>query len=298
MSTEQQVSQRNPSIHPGTTVGLVALRVSNLERSRLFYESLLGFQPLEQKASSVVLGGEDREPLLELIEVSGATPQPPRATGLYHVAILFPTRPDLGRALGRLIEAGWQVGQGDHLVSEALYLSDPDGNGLEIYRDRPRDTWRWVNGMVEVATGPVDIESLFEEGRRDAKSWSVLPAGVRVGHIHLKVGDIEQARQFYHSVLGFDITGHYPGVLFVSAGGYHHHIALNTWHSQGGKPTPASSAGLQRYMLAIPTREGLLEVKERLLAHQVPITEGEDSIEVKDPWNHQIHLVVPSTHAI
>jgi len=297
MSTEQQTSFAARSIHPGTTIGLVTLRVSDLERSRRFYEGILAFQPMEQTPGKVVLGGEDKQPLLELIELAGAARQPRRATGLYHVAIVFPTRADLGRELLRVARAGIQVGQGDHLVSEALYLSDPDGNGLEIYRDRPRSEWRWTNGMVEMATDPVDIHSLAEEGERDAAPWDVLPAGTRVGHIHLQIGDIAEAREFYHTILGFDVTADLSemGALFVSAGGYHHHIGLNTWHSRGAEPTPASAAGLQTYVIAIPTREGLQEIKERLLAHQVPFEEQEDLIRVSDPWSNQIFLRVATT---
>jgi len=297
MSTEQQASFAARSIHPGTTIGLVTLRVSDLERSRRFYEGILAFQPIEQTPGKVVLGGEDKQPLLELIELAGAARQPRRATGLYHVAIVFPTRADLGRELLRVARAGIQVGQGDHLVSEALYLSDPDGNGLEIYRDRPRSEWRWTNGMVEMATDPVDIRSLAEEGERDAAPWDVLPAGTRVGHIHLQIGDIAKAREFYHTILGFDVTADLSemGALFVSAGGYHHHIGLNTWHSRGANPTPASAAGLQTYVIAIPTHEGLQEIKERLLAHKVSFEEQADLIRVNDPWNNPILLRVATT---
>jgi catechol 2,3-dioxygenase len=298
MSTEQKPASVSTSIHPGTAIGLVTLRVSDLERSRRFYEGILAFQPIEVTPGKVVLGDQEKQPLLELLEVPGAAPQPRRATGLYHVAILFPTRADLGRELLRLVSANLQIGQGDHLVSEALYLSDPDGNGLELYRDRPRDTWRWSNGVVEMATNPVDIRGLAEEGARDAEPWEVIPAGTRVGHIHLQIGDIKEAEHFYHTILGFDVVCHYPGALFVSAGGYHHHIGLNTWHSRGAQPTPANSAGLQNYMVTIPTREGLLEVKERLVAHKVPFEELEDLIRVNDPWNNQILLKVQPARAL
>jgi catechol 2,3-dioxygenase len=297
MSTEQQAASASTSIHPGTAIGLVTLRVSNLERSRQFYEGILGFQPIEQTPGKVVLGDQEKQPLLELLEAPGVSPQPRRATGLYHVAILFPTRADLGRELLRLANAGLQIGQGDHLVSEALYISDPDGNGLEVYRDRPRSTWHWTNGLVEMATDPVDIRGLAEEGERDAEPWEVIPAGTRVGHIHLQVGDIKEAKQFYHTILGFDVTADLSeaGALFVSAGGYHHHIGLNTWHSRGAKPTPANSAGLQTYVITIPTREGLQEVKERLVAHEVPFEEQEGLIRVNDPWSNQIFLNVQPT---
>ncbi|MGZ3608490.1 MAG: VOC family protein [Ktedonobacteraceae bacterium] len=294
MSTEQQATPTTASIHPGTYIGLVTLRVADLERSRRFYEGILAFQPIEQEPGKVVLGGQDKQPLLELIEVPGAAPQPRRATGLYHIAILFPTRADLGRELLRVAKAGIQIGQGDHLVSEALYISDPDENGLELYRDRPRSEWHWTNGMVEMATDPVDIRGMVAEGERGAKPWEVIPAGTRVGHIHLQVGDIKEAREFYHTILGFDVTADLSqhGALFVSAGGYHHHIGLNTWHSRGAKPTPADAAGLQTYVIAIPSREGLQEVKERLLAHVIPFEEQEDLIRVNDPWSNQILLRV------
>ena len=298
MSTEPQASSAATSIHPGTSIGLVTLRVANLERSRRFYEGILAFQPVEQASGRVVLGGQDKRPLLELIEVPGAAPQPRRATGLYHVAILFPTRADLGRELLRVAKAGLEVVQGDHLVSEALYLSDPDDNGLELYRDRPRSEWQWTNGMVRMVSDPVDIRGLMEEGKRDAEPWEVIPAGTRVGHIHLQVGDIPEARRFYSTILGFDVTSdlYAHGALFVSAGGYHHHIGLNTWHSRGAKPTPTNAAGLQTYVIAIPTREGLQEVKARLVAHDVPFEEQEDSIRVNDPWQNVIILrVQPGT---
>jgi catechol 2,3-dioxygenase len=294
MSTEQQASPTATSIHPDTSIGLVTLRVADLKRSRRFYEGILAFQPVQQTPGRVVLGDQAKQPLLELIEVPGAAPQPRRATGLYHVAFVFPTRADLGRELLRVARAGLQVGQGDHLVSEALYISDPDDNGLELYRDRPRSEWHWTNGMVEMATDPVDIRGLIAEGERDAEPWEVIPAGTRVGHIHLQVGDIQEARRFYSTILGFDVTADLSahGALFVSAGGYHHHIGLNTWHSRGAKPTPANAAGLQTYVIAIPSSEGLQEVKARLVAHRVPFEEQEDSIRVNDPWSNSILLRV------
>lgn len=297
MSAEQQVSPASTSIHPGTNIGLVTLRVSNLENSRRFYEGLLHFQPVALEAGKVILGDQAQQPLLALIELPGATPQPARATGLFHVAILFPTRADLGRALTYLAEARWEVGQGDHLVSEALYISDPDGNGLELYRDRPRDTWRWVAGQVAMATNPVDIRGLLTEAQT-AEPWDVIPAGTRVGHIHLQIGDVQEAEHFYHTILGFDVTCHYPGATFVSAGGYHHQIGLNTWRSRGAPPTPASSVGLTSYVIAIPTEAALQAVKERLLAHAVSFTEQQDSIQFADPWHNQIILRVQPTPAI
>lgn len=298
MSAAEQPLAAPVSLHPGTNIGMVTLRVSDLERSRRFYEGILAFQAIEERPGAVILGAQDKQPLFELLEVPGAAPQPGRATGLYHIAILFPSRADLGRELSRLVKVGWQIGQGDHLVSEALYISDPDGNGLEIYRDRPRNTWRWENGQLVMASDPVDIESMLEEGERDAQAWDVLPAGTRVGHVHLQVGDIPQAEHFYRDILGFDVMARMPSALFVSAGKYHHHIAVNTWHSLGAAPTPATSVGLQNYEVAIPTPEGLLEVKERLLAHGIPFEEEAERIQVNDPWNNRILLTVHRTPPI
>ena len=297
MSTEQQAQSTPTSIHPGATIGTITLRVSNLERSRQFYEKILGFQPLELTPGKVLLADESKQPLLELVELPGVAPQPRGATGLYHVAILFPTRADLGRAFLRLVQAHWQIGQGDHLVSEALYISDPDGNGLELYQDRPKSSWSWNDNTVKMASDPVDLRSLAEDGKT-VEPWEVLPAGTRIGHIHLQIGDVQEAKHFYHTILGFNVTSDLlPGALFVSAGGYHHHIGLNTWQSRGGKPTPANCAGLQQYIVNIPTREGLREVKERLVAHQVPFEAQEDLIRVNDPWSNQIWLKVQATDA-
>lgn len=280
------------AIHPDTHIGMVTLRVADLDRSLRFYGGVLGFQVVERQPGKVTLGGQDKQALLELREVPGAQPQPQWSTGLYHVAILLPSRPDLGRALLRLAEAGWRIGQGDHLVSEALYISDPDGNGLEIYQDRPRDTWQWTNGQVKMATDPVNLRSLMEEGMHKAQPWEVLPAGTKVGHIHLQVGDIPQAKHFYSTILGFDITASMPSALFISAGGYHHHIGMNTWQSAGANPAPESGAGLHEYVIAIPNRETLTAIQSRLAAHNIAFEEQDNALIVADPWHNTIRLAI------
>ncbi len=277
----------------------MTLRVADLERSLRFYEGVLGFRRIEESqgnaSRSARLGAIEGPALLELIEVPGAPPQPLPATGLYHVAILYPTRADLGRALVRLVEAGWEIGQGDHLVSEALYISDPDGNGLEMYRDRPRSTWHWNNGTVQMATNRIDLYDLIEEGKRDGQSWQGLPAGTQIGHIHLQVGDIPQTEHFYHDILGFDITAHMPSATFMSAGGYHHHIGANTWQSRNASPTPETAAGLHTFVIEIPNQETLSEVKGRLVAHGVAMEERDGELWIADPWQNKIRLISRAT---
>ena len=280
------------SIHPGTQVGRVALRVADLARSLAFYEGVLGFQRVEVGNGKASLGALDGSPLLDLIELPDAPPQPRTAAGLYHVAILLPSRADLGQALRRLAEARINIGQADHLVSEALYCSDPDDNGLEIYRDRPRSEWHWANGRVQMATDPLDLDAILAEGDNAGHPWAGLPAGTRIGHMHLQVGDIAQAQQFYHSVLGFDIVASMPSALFVSAGGYHHHIGMNIWHSRGAGPSPKNTAGLGMFELTVPDQAALEAVKARLVAHDIPMQEQGSEVIVADPWQNEIHLVI------
>ena len=278
------------SIDPATQIGAVALTVADLSRSLDFYTTGLGFSVLEQEGAGAVLGVADT-PLVLLKEQRGVRPWPVYATGLYHFAILVPTRPDLGRWLRHFVELGNPLpGQGDHLVSEALYLSDPDNNGIEVYRDRPRSEWHWAGGRVQMATDPVDIRGLLAEADRTSEPWHGFAPGTRLGHVHLQVGNIAQAEAFYHGVLGFDVVAQFPGALFVSAGGYHHHLGLNVWHSRGAAPAPVGSAGLRFYSIALPTEEALGSVVARLSEAGLMVSPADEVVAVRDPWQNLIHL--------
>ncbi|HEY4383170.1 MAG TPA: VOC family protein, partial [Ktedonobacteraceae bacterium] len=285
---EQLTSVTPNSIHPATHIGLVTLRVAQLARSLAYYVDILGFQMKEEAPGTVLLGAQDGTALLRLQEVAGIPPQPRSSSGLYHVAILLPSRTDLGRFLLRIAEAGLEIGQGDHIVSEALYLSDPDENGLEVYRDRPRAGWTWNDGLVKMGVGPVDIRGLIAEARQSGQPWESMPAGTTIGHIHLRVGDVALARDFYHTTLGFDVVQQMHGALFVSAGGYHHHVGLNSWESHGAGQAPQNTAGLQVYEILVPDRAALEPIQERLTARGVPYQELSDGLSVADPWQNQI----------
>jgi catechol 2,3-dioxygenase len=283
------------SIHPDTTVGQVALTVGDLATQRAFYEEVVGFTTLSQEPGQVVLGAGS-EPVLVLREQPGAPPAPPNATGLYHFAILVPSRAALGRWLLHLVESGYPLGgASDHLVSEALYLSDPEGNGIEVYRDRPRAEWPRRAGVIQMATERLDLNALLREAQADPQPWTGLPAGTRLGHMHLQVASIPEARDFYHGVLGFDIVVDWErmGALFVSAGGYHHHIGLNIWHSRGGRPAPAGSAGLRYFTIHLPDAAALAPVLARLDAAGVSYREENGGLTLADPWDNRIVLVTP-----
>jgi catechol 2,3-dioxygenase len=295
MNTQESIKTISRSIHPDTQLGLVALTVADLAESTAFYKDVLGFQALQEDKGQAVLGAGGT-PLLVLHELPGAGPAPTNRTGLtglYHFAILVPTRLDLGRSLLHMVESGYPLGgASDHLVSEALYLSDPDGNGIEIYRDRPRNEWPHRNGQLQMASDPLDLHALIAEAQADHRPWNGLAAGTRLGHMHLQVADIPQARDFYHGVLGFDIIFDWErmGALFVSAGGYHHHLGLNTWHSRGGRPAPEGSAGLRYFTVNLPDRDTLGEVLARLDTAGVPYREENGGVVVDDPWRNSILL--------
>jgi catechol 2,3-dioxygenase len=254
-------------IDPRTQLGVVRLTVSDLSSSREFYEHVLGLRAHELDDGSVAFGGAEGD--RALVELRGNATAPPlrrRATGLFHLAVLVPSRRDLAFALARVADARWPLdGASDHLVSEALYLSDPDGNGIEIYRDRPRSEWRMQDGQLQMATLPLDLRSVLGELPDATTRQPVTPAGRVIGHVHLQVSELERTEAFYSAVLGFDVMVRgYPGALFVSAGGYHHHIGLNTWNSSGAAAPPAGSVGLRSFEVELPDRAELETVLARV----------------------------------
>ncbi len=288
------------SIHPGTLIGPVYLTVSDLAQSIHFYSNVIGFQQIRRTEHTVWLGPDEAIPLLVLTENRAAQPKPARTTGLYHFAILTPSRLELSRALRRLLAKNYPLqGASDHLVSEALYLSDLDGNGIELYADRPRDTWCKEDGQLKMATVSLNLEDLLKEEEQitgqESGSWEGLPAQTTIGHIHLQVADIPQAEAFYHDVLGFDLMTRYgPSASFMSAGGYHHHIGLNTWTSAGSPPPPPDTVGLRQFMVQLPDEEVYQALREHLYRARVPFTEEEAGITLHDPSNNRILLAVGS----
>jgi catechol 2,3-dioxygenase len=292
--TTSAQTDRPAAIDPRTTMGAVRLNVSDVARSRAFYEQALGLRAIELDSGAIALAAGEGRALVELYGDSSAPKLDRRATGLFHLAVLVPSRRDLALALQRLATARWPLdGASDHLVSEALYLSDPDGNGIEIYRDRPREEWARVDGRLQMATLPLDLRGLAGELSTADASARELPAGTRIGHTHLQVSELEQTEAFYAGVLGFDVmVRDYPGALFVSAGGYHHHLGLNTWYSAGSGPPAPGSVGLRSFEVVLPDADALQVVVARVADAGLPIVAvpERDSHVVHDPSGNAVEL--------
>lgn len=273
-----------------TRLGTVRLQVSDLTQSLGFYEDLLGLRVLDRPDGRTVLGPEaNGMPLVELVEHPGARPVPPGGRpGLYHIAFLLPTRTDLARFATHLLENDIEPGMSDHRVSEALYLSDPDGLGIEVYADRPRETWDHDGRQLALATDPLDVDDLLQKA--GAPSWTGAPPDTVVGHVHLHVGDLSQATAFYHEALGLDKTvWSYPGALFLSAGGYHHHLGTNTW-ATGTAPPDADDAQLLEWSLVVPTQEDVAETARSLDKAGYALTHDDEACLVEDPWGTSLRI--------
>ena len=270
--------------------GPVRLRVADLDSEREFYERAIGLSPIDS-GDGVARLGSDGTPVVELDHRADAPARAPRTTGLFHLAILVPDRAALAAALARAVRAGGRIsGASDHLVSEALYLNDPEGNGIEIYRDRPRAEWERYGGEIRMSTLPLDVDGLLAELREDEPD-SAMPDGTRVGHVHLNVADLDAAERFYSGLLGFDVTVRgYPGALFLSTGGYHHHIGVNTWAGPGAPAPAAGSRGLEWFELTVDDAPGLAELERRLGDAGAPIERRPESLLTHDPSENGLLL--------
>lgn len=267
---------------PETRIGRTALRVDDLDETTAFYRDVVGLETISESSSRAVLGASDT-PLLVLESDGERSPRPRESAGLYHNAFRLPSRAALGDALTRVRDRWELEGASDHRVSEALYLSDPEGNGVEIYRDFPRGEWpRGDDGRVRMGTDPLDLDAVAGA----AAGESGLPAGTDVGHVHLEVRSLEAFTEFYVDTVGFEQQTTVRGATFVSAGGYHHHLGANTWQRRSA---PASGAGLSWFGVVLPDDDALDALRDRLAAsgyepdpaaEGVAVT-GPDGIEVR-----------------
>lgn len=274
-----------------THLGRVRLQVADLERSLGYYQEILGFRVLERSASRATLTAHgDDTPLIELHELPGAVPVPRQGRlGLYHFAILLPDRAALGRFVAHLAEIGARAGASDHLVSEALYLYDPDGLGIEVYADRPRSTWRHEERQLLMTTEPLDLEDLVRAA--GGQPWMGMPAGTVIGHVHLHVGNIPAADAFFHQALGLDrMVWSYPGALFLAAGGYHHHLGVNTWAGPGAPRPQEDDARLLEWEIVLPRREDAEAAARSLQAAGFETRLDEGSWKALDPWGTALRL--------
>lgn len=277
---------------PNTFVSQVNLKVANLERSLTFYQEVIGLQVLQQTNSTADLTADGKTVLVSIQQPDDVVSKLARTTGLYHFALLLPTRADLGRLLKHFLQVRYPLqGASDHLVSEAIYLADPDGNGIEVYADRPASDWSWNNGEVEMATVALDAESLLAEGEEE--EWNGMPSGTIMGHIHLHVSELQKTEEFYTKGLGFEIVTRYGGqALFISTGKYHHHIGLNTWNGVGAPPAAENSVGMESYTMVFPSDEKRKQILSQLKEMGVAVTEEKGAYITADPSGNRIRLVV------
>ena len=276
---------------PGETrLGPVRLQVADLPRSIDYYERVIGLRVIDRTAEHATLGNTvEDDAIVELVERTGARPVPRRGRlGLYHFAILLPERAALGAFVQHLERIGAYAGMSDHLVSEAIYLTDPDGLGIEVYADRPRDTWHAINRELEMATAPLDVEDLIAAAR--GREWQGAPAGTRIGHVHLHVGSLTQASAFYHDAVGFDkVVWSYPGALFLSAGGYHHHLGTNVWAAGAPRAEP-QDAQLLEWTVQLPDQAAVDETAKSVAVGNFEIVRRGNDWVATDPWGTRVRF--------
>jgi len=274
-----------------TQLGGVVLRVSDLSRSVDYYESVLGLRVLSRSAGEAVLTAHgDERPLVTLRERAGARSHPSRGRlGLFHFAILMPDRPSLARFVGHLLEIGVRPGAGDHGVSEAFYLQDPDNLGIEVYADRPRTTWMRNDRELAMGTDPMDVENLLAAAG-DAP-WTGMPKGTVMGHLHLHVGDLTTTTKFYSESLGMDrMVWSYPGALFLAAGGYHHHLGTNLWAGSNATPPGEDEAQLLEWTIVLPSAQDVSATAQSLTRGGASVLHEGTSVVVADPWGTRLRI--------
>ena len=277
-------------------MGAVDIAVTDGDRAFRFYRDYVGLTPLPSEDDVLRLGVPGRE--LVVLHPGAERPVAPRTSGLYHLAILVPDRRELARVIGRLQSLRWEQFPTDHVMTKANYLWDPDGNGIEVYTESPEDGFMgfangsfaaWdKDGRPRSGRDPIDLEELFSHLREDDRLDLPMPDATKMGHVHLHVADVDDALRFYHDLVGFDVMGHVPGVGFISAGGYHHHLGLNEWAGHGAQPAPAGAAGLRRFTVELPTRRDLDDVVGRLEHGEVRVTELADGYAAVDPSQNRV----------
>lgn len=301
MGTQKELSTSTEfSIHPKTHIGRVSLTVADLEQEIEFYEKVIGLQVRHEDENSASLKAGEHE-LVRLTQVPGAVRRR-GTTGLYHFAILLPDRRELARVIGRLFAMRYRNYPTDHIMTKTTYLDDPEGNGIELYAESPEDgTWSLANGeyVTRRADGSLsdgrealDVEALLKHLHEDDRLYAPMPPETRIGHVHLHVRNIEEAVSFYHGVLGFDVMGVAKEFRmgFVSAGGYHHHIGLNTWQGEGAPPPAPNSLGLRYFSVALPDEAELQRVLQRVREAGAPVEQTEAGPLVRDPSKNGVLL--------
>lgn len=281
-------------LHPATSMDAVTLRVGDLERMSGYYAAAFALEPLEERTRGREVHrvlGRGTTPMVRLVHTPDLPGVDPRQAGLFHTAFLFDDAPSLAATVLRAAQdqRGTFVGSSDHGVSEAFYFTDPEGNGIELYVDRPREQWQVVGGQVQMDSLFLDPQRYLETHLTEAATAGMHDAGASVGHVHLQVGDVPLARAFYADALGFAVTMQAPGALFVSAGGYHHHLAVNVWNSRGAGPR-ASTLGLGEVTIAVPGRDELDAAAARLRARGVTVADDGRSLTTDDPWRNRVTL--------
>ena len=292
------------SIAAGTGIGAVHIAVTDGQLATRFYRDYVGLTELPAQGPEIRFGAGGRE--LVVLQPGAERPVVQGTSGLYHLALLVPDRRELARVISRLGALGWDQYPTDHVMTKANYLWDPDGNGIEIYAESPEDgTMGFGNGTFVAydkdgrprsGRDPIDLEELFSHLGKDDRLEAPMPPETKMGHVHLHVADVKEALRFYHDLVGFDIMGEVPGVGFVSAGGYHHHVGLNTWAGRGARQAPPGSAGLRRFTIEVPTKRDLDDVVARLEHGDVEVSETGGIFAASDPSSNHVQITARELH--